>query len=251
MSVRDTVLVHHQEPRDEPTGPPIVFLPGFASTGPADWPAASWAIPFAHVGRETLVLELPGHGGAPPVTSIEQAATGQLLRRLSQAVQERVSGPVDVIGYSLGARLAWDLVGSGVLPTRRLVLGGLSPADPFPAVDIPAARDFCRSGARPTDPLTAAIAGLARDASATPEALLDLVAGLAQEPFVPSSNPPAVPTLLIAGDADEMARGAEQLVGQLADGELVQVPGDHRTALLSAEFRDVVARFLEVGSPLR
>lgn len=247
MSEAAAISVRYQASSGAPTGPPVVFLHGFASTGSADWPAASWAAPFAEAGRETLVVELPGHGQAAPVASVEDAVTHRLLRDIGAAVGSKVAGPVDVVGYSLGARLAWDLVGSGSLPTRRLVLGGLSPVDPFEAVDIAAARDLCRGGPGPTDPLTAAIAGMARDVSSTPEALIDLVAGLAQQPFRPGSNPPAVPTLLVAGDADELARGAEQLAGELPDGALVYIPGDHRGALLSPQFRDAVRRFLDVG----
>ena len=40
----------------------------------------------------------------------------------------------DVIGYSLGARLAWSPAATGRV--GRLVLGGLSPTDPIAGVDI-------------------------------------------------------------------------------------------------------------------
>lgn len=48
------------------TGPAVVLVHGFASSGSQDWPPARWAEPPARAGREVYVVDLPGHGGSRP-----------------------------------------------------------------------------------------------------------------------------------------------------------------------------------------
>ncbi|MET8849788.1 alpha/beta fold hydrolase [Amycolatopsis sp. NPDC004625] len=221
-----------------PVGPPVVLLHGFASSGAADWPAPRWAGPLAEAGRETFVVHLPGHRDGPAVAAVEDVTTGVVLRRLAAAVP---AGELDVVGYSLGARLAWSLAADEVLPVRRLVLGGLSGMDPFAALDPAALRAAVRTGAA-EDPLTAGIAGLVRAGDA--ESLLRLVEGLGREPFDPAGAVPKVPTLFLAGAADPMAAGVEKMAGRLPDARLQHVPGDHQGALAADELRTAVFGFL-------
>ncbi|WP_410586045.1 alpha/beta fold hydrolase [Amycolatopsis sp. lyj-23] len=219
-------------------GPPVVLLHGFASSGAADWPARRWAGPLAEAGRETFVVHLPGHPDGPAVAAVEDVTTGVLLRRLADAVPD---GEVDVVGYSLGARLAWSLAAEEVLPVRRLVLGGLSGMDPFAAVDPAALRVAVRTGAA-EDPLTAGIAGVIRGGDA--DSLLRLVEGLGREPFDPAGAVPKVPTLFLAGAADPVAAGIEEVAGRLPEARLQHVPGDHQGALATEELRTAVFGFL-------
>jgi len=204
-------------------GPPVVLVHGFASSADVDWPAERWAEPLAAAGRETIVVHLPGHPGGPRATP-----------------DDVTSGEIDLVGYSLGARLAWDLASRTTV--RRLVLGGLSPQEPFAAVDLAAARAAVQGGPSPADPLTAAIAGLVSTGDA--ESLLSLVEGLAAEPFDPGASIPSVPTLFLAGQDDFMAHGIETLVARVAGARLKHVPGDHRGALAGDEFRAAVFEFL-------
>ncbi|MEU5692813.1 alpha/beta fold hydrolase [Actinosynnema sp. NPDC020468] len=232
------------EPVTEVTGPPVLLIHGFTATGDVDFPAERWAAPLAAAGRETIVVHLPGHGGGPAVDSADDVTTTRVLERLAEGV-----GPVsevDVVGYSLGARLAWDLVASKLVPARRLVLGGLSPMEPFAAVDLAVARAAVQGGPQPTDMLTGIITGMVSAPGQDSESLLRLVEGLARESFDPAAGAPAVPTLFLAGQEDPMAQGVDQLVGLIADARLRQVPGDHLGALAGEEFRAAVFEFLGV-----
>ncbi|WP_020497958.1 alpha/beta fold hydrolase [Sciscionella marina] len=222
--------------------PFVLFLHGFASTGARDWPSVDWADPLARSGRKALVADLPGHGSAPPIGSDEDGTLDRVLARLGSAARAAPTAQIDVVGYSLGARLAWDFVAASPVPVRRLVLGGLSGQDPFAAVDVAA----LRSGAA-ADPLTAAIAELIAADGRPAESLIRLVAGLARSPFDPAANPPPVPTLVLAGNRDTMAADPSLLAGHLGDGVSGLVPGDHREALHSTEFRDRVLDFLVSG----
>ncbi len=235
--------VHRTPARGERSGPPVLLIHGFASRGAHDWPDASWAQPLAAAGRDVLVVDLPGHGdaaatGAPVPTSAVLAALADLARG---------EGDVDVVGYSLGARLAWDLAQASGVRVRRLVLGGLSAMEPFALVDVPAARAALDADAEGLDPLTGMILAMVSAPGNDPAALLEIVEGFAAEPFDPARGAPAVPTLMIAGEDDPMAQGVDELAARIADVGVVQlerVPGDHLGALHSPQLRAAVHRFL-------
>jgi pimeloyl-ACP methyl ester carboxylesterase len=236
--MKTALPVTRTAPAGAPAGPPVVLLHGFASDGAEDWPARRWAGPLAEAGRETFVVHLPGHRNGPAAADVAEVTTGVLLRRLADAVPP---GETDVVGYSLGARLAWSLAAEEVLPVRRLVLGGLSALDPFAALDPEALRTAVRTGAA-EDPLTAGIAAMIRGQDA--DSLLRLVEGLGREPFDPAAAVPRVPTLFLAGTDDPMTTGTATLAGRLPDARLRHVPGDHQGALAGEDLRAAVFEFL-------
>lgn len=246
MSPVSALPVDRSPSAGEVTGPPVVFLHGFASAADVDWPRTRWADPLSAAGRASLVVRLPGHEGGPAVASADEVTTRRILARIAEAVRMAPGEEIDIVGYSLGARLAWDLVAVSPLPVRRLVLGGLSPVEPFGAVDLGAARAFVTGGPRPADPITGIIAGMAAAPGHDAASLLYLVEGLAREPFDPSAKHPTVPTLLVAGDADPMARGIESVAERVPGAQLLRVPGDHVGALAGGDFRAAVFDFLGV-----
>lgn len=222
------------------TGRPIVFLHGLASSGSRDWPESAWRNVVD--GRPSIVIDLPAHGDSPAAGVL---TTSRLLDALASAIIGAAgTGEVDVVGYSLGARLAWDLAGHPSLRVRRLALGGLAADEPFAFVDLDAARSALLGGAAPSDPLTGMIAHMATLPGNDALGILDLIEGLAAEPFRPADRAPEQPALLLGGEADEMAAGIDDLARLLPQGSASCVPGDHLGALQSPEFRAAVGAFL-------
>lgn len=218
------------------TARPVVFLHGLASRGSQDWPETEWAGVLGD--RPRVVIDLPAHGEAEALGVVPTSA---VLDALAETI-----GPdeIDLVGYSLGARLAWDLARHPRVAVRRLVLGGLSAGEPFALVDLPAARAAVGGGAAPADPLTAMIVHMATLPGNRPAELLDLIEGLAAEPFAPEGGVPAQPVLLLGGADDAMAAGIDGLAALLPDALVQQVPGDHLAAPHTAEFRAAVRDFL-------
>lgn len=229
------VIVHTVTAKGQASGPPVLLIHGFASNGATDWPDDAWAHSLSDAGRDVLVVDLPGHGQSVPVA--EAAPTSAILDALA-AVVSTAGGTVDVVSYSLGSRLAWDLARRPDVQVRRAVFGGLSAAEPFGAVDVAAARAALAGGTAPEDPLTAMILGMASAPGNDPHSLLQIVEGLRAEPFLPSAEAPAVPVLVVSGESDPMGEGLEGLTALMPDARLVRVPGDHVGALRSAQFRE-------------
>lgn len=233
-------------PSSEATGrplPPIVLLHGFAATGDADFVATGWPESLAAAGRSAIAIDLPGHGESPAVAGPADARTSAVIAAILEAIAAVVpEGPIDVVGYSLGGRLAWELPAASPR-IRRLVLGGVSPMEPFAAVD-PAELGRALAGVAPQNPLVGMMAAMISAPGADTASLATLIPGLASEPFVPQASAPRVPTLLVAGEQDPMTQGIEALLDALPDGRLAHVPGDHRGALDSPEFRAAAIEFL-------
>ncbi|MEE1824034.1 alpha/beta fold hydrolase [Streptomyces sp. BE20] len=224
--------------------PPVVLLHGFVSDGVTDWIAPGTAAALAATGRTVVVPDLPGHGAsADPVDAAEMGA-GALTGRLLAALDALGVGEFDLVGYSLGARLAWEF--PAVAPGRvgRVVLGGLSPREPFAAVDVEALHRAVAGGGEPEDPFTGMVAGLVRSRGDRAPALARCVEGLRNTPFAPGGWAGRVAPVVVVGADDVMTRGIESIVAPLDGAELVTVPGDHLGAVAGAEFRRVVLKAL-------
>lgn len=223
--------------------PPVLLMHGFASSSAEDF--GDWADALAAGGRDAYLVDLPGHGGSPAVPGAGAGTTSAVVAALAAVVRSIDAEHVDVIGYSLGARLAWELP-AATGRVRRLVLGGLSPFEPFAGVDIVAIARAV-DGEPPADPFVGMMAGMVSGAGRDTDSLLALMAGLGSEPFAPedpASSRPDVPTLLVAGADDPMTQGLEGLTTVVPDARLVRVPGDHLGALHSPAFREAALTFL-------
>ena len=101
------------------SGPPLVLLHGFTQTG------RLWG-PFGErlAEHRTLVaLDLPGHAGSEAVRADLPTTAGLV----TEAVRATIgTAPCDVLGYSLGARVALHVVTGSDLEVGRLVCIGVT-----------------------------------------------------------------------------------------------------------------------------
>jgi pimeloyl-ACP methyl ester carboxylesterase len=223
-----------------PTGAPVLLIHGFASSGAADWVGPGWPAALAGIGRGAWVADLPGHGGGLPAAR-GSAPTSAVVAALADVARAASPEPIDVVGYSVGARLAYDLAATGVV--RRLVLGGLGAGDPFAGVDGDALAQAV-AGAPVDDPRLGWMAQWISAPGLDTPSLVALIEGLGSEPFQPAARPPQVPTLFLSGAADGLGEGIEEIVALVPGAQFGHVPGDHEAALHSPEFRAAVLAFL-------
>ena len=92
-------LVYQESRPRAVTGPPVLLVHGFA-TDSSDF--AGWADALAQAGRASILVDLPGHGASPSPAAADDATTSRIL----EAIAAIAPGEIDVVGYSLGARLA-------------------------------------------------------------------------------------------------------------------------------------------------
>jgi len=227
----------------EPTGAPVLLIHGFYSSGANDWPDDKWGEELVHKGRAAIVIDLPAHGSSARVGDTKSATTTRVIEAIADLVAKE-GGPVDVIGYSLGARLAWSFASRHPGLVNSALLAGLSPGDPFAVIDYKAARTFADEGTPPADKMTAMIVGMAVGPDKDSHSLINLMEGLGSEPFDPGAEAPKCPVLFVAGSEDQVAGGIDALEAHATGARTERVPGDHFSALHGQEFRKAAFRFL-------
>ncbi len=99
---------------------PVLLVHGFASSFDMNWRRTGWVDLLGDAGREVLGVDLLGHGDAP--RPHQPAAYADLGARVREAVPQ---GPIDAVGFSLGATVLLRLAAAHPGLIRRLVAGGV------------------------------------------------------------------------------------------------------------------------------
>jgi len=196
--------------------------------------------------RRVLTVDLPGHGHSVPIEARE--ARPSVIAAALAALIEAEDGPVDVVGYSLGARLAWELPGV-TTQVRRLVLCGLAPFEPLADLNLDAIRATV-AGSPATDPMPDLFAQIVTAPGNSAESLIAAIEGLRSEPFTPVTGFMTA-TLIVIGNDDESAAGSAAFTELLPNARVEWVPGDHPTVPFEPAFGDAVLRFLDGGEGQR
>ncbi|WP_346012309.1 alpha/beta fold hydrolase [Streptomyces sp. SID3343] len=233
------------DPGDGPdSGPPVLLVHGFCSDARRAWVDTGIVRALTDAGRTVFAPDLRGHGESPAPLGAAEAHAGAAAADLLAVLDAAGVDLFDVVAYSLGARVTWELVGLASARVDRVVLGGMSPFEPFAAVDVPALRSAVAGEAAPEDPLTAMIAGLIRAEGSRADGLVTCVEGLRETPFAPESWAGAVQPLFVVGADDAMTHGNEALLALAGHARPVTVAGDHLGALAGPGFRDAAVGFL-------
>jgi 2-succinyl-6-hydroxy-2,4-cyclohexadiene-1-carboxylate synthase len=249
------------------SGRGLLLLHGFTGRG------ASWG-PHISAFRQlatTIQVDLLGHGRSdapadPARQTVERQAADMaaILRRVDAT-------PVDVLGYSFGARVALALAVASPEVVRRLILESPSAgiADPVERrkrrlADETLADEIEYDGIAPfvalweNLPLFASHVGMPpeRRRRLHDERLLNLPAGLANSlrgagqgamtPLYDRLGEIATPTLVVCGEVDAVRSRAEEVATGIPGAALAIVPGVGHTPHLEspARFRDIVLPFI-------
>ena len=238
----DGVRLHVRDtgPRD---GPPVLLLHGFGSSLHT-WD--QWAA-LLEADRRVIRLDLPGFGltGADPTGDYSDLRAVALLDGLLDRLDV---ARADVIGSSMGGRIAWRFAAERPARVRKLVL--MAP-DGFASAgftyDRPAGvpllmralpytlpMPLLRGGVAPAYADAASLTESAleryRDMMIAPgvrQAILDRMATHVLVPPEPFLRRIAAPTLLLWGEADRMvpAAHAADYARELPDSRTVVLPG--------------------------
>lgn len=234
---------------------PILLLHGFASSTRLNWEDSGWVRALTDAGRKVITVDLPGHGGSSSPEEMDAYSPSRIRADLLQVlldahvhplVDGRPESGVDIIGYSLGSRLAWEFGATQPELVHRMVLGGPGSNDPLADFDLNAAQRFLADGTPIQDGSTSDLLRMARLVPTNDVfALLTMVEAVKREPFVPSDAVPRMPLLLVAGDADERARTLPELAELSGRAEVLWLPGrTHANAVTSRAFKSAAIDFL-------
>ena len=231
------------------SGRPAVLLHGYISASHETWLRSGAADGLLADGRRLIMPDMRGHGASakphdagayPPDALIDDVQT--LIERLGLT-------DYDLVGYSLGARVAARLLALGACP-HRAVLGGTGLE---PIIHATGRGDnyrsmFAQLGTFEPGTPEARWEEYITSIDADPAALVHLFDTFVDTPLE-ALGAVEVPTLVIAGEGDTARGSVEDLAVALPHGRLRRVDGDHLTALLGPQFRDAMAAFLAGREP--
>ncbi|MDO5751859.1 alpha/beta fold hydrolase [Arthrobacter sp.] len=235
--------------------PPVFLIHGFASSVELNWVKTGWVKALNQAGRRVISVDLPGHGRSLSPYDLDSYTPGKIRADLLQILFDEGVRPltdgdptsgVDLIGYSLGSRLAWEFGATQPEMVRRMVLGGPNPEDPLADFDLRAAQDFLNDGTPIADRSTAWLLNMAQVVPSNDTfALLALVQAVKMEPFDPTDAVPDMPILLVAGELDERARSMSRLAALSPDSQQLVIAGrTHNNTVTSREFKEAAISFL-------
>jgi pimeloyl-ACP methyl ester carboxylesterase len=218
--------------------PSVVFLHGWGGSSASTW--ADWPENFAARDRKVLMIDLPGHDrGASHNPKDYADLAGVIAERLP-------TGTLDVVAYSLGAKVALAIAAHDPARFGRLVLGGIGDNAFAPEPDASVLAAALVNGISANTP--APIAGLVRYAQAGggDPAALAAVLQRPRNPVIAEADLAKIANvLLINGSDDRIALPDQRLRTALHDPEYLLLPGvDHLSLPKQQAFRDAAADFL-------
>lgn len=218
--------------------PPVVLVHGFATSAARTWGDNGWIDLLGDMGRTVVAPDLLGHGTAPKPH--DPAAYAGLHTHLAASLPD---GPVDAIGFSLGAMLLLRLAADDAGRFRRLVVAGVG-ANVFRTDGSDVIRRAIAGDSDPADPVARYFATLAADPYADREALGALLEGDRRRLTPEDVAQVTCPTLVVLGDQD-FAGPPDPLVDALPNARLVVLPRtDHFATPKEFRFVDAALDFL-------
>jgi pimeloyl-ACP methyl ester carboxylesterase len=236
---------------DEGEGAPIVLVHGFASTAQVNWRHPGWVRTLTGAGRRVIALDNRGHGGSSKLydpAAYHSAVMAEDVRALLDHLDlERA----DVMGYSMGARIAAFFALAHPQRLRRMVLGGLGlhlvdgvglPESIAEALEAPSLADV-------RDPMGRMFRAFAEQTKSDLKALAACIRGSRQTLTRDQVAAIRAPVLVAAGTKDTIAGSAHELAALLPAARALDIPGrDHMLTVGDKVFKEGVRRFL-AGSP--
>jgi 2-succinyl-6-hydroxy-2,4-cyclohexadiene-1-carboxylate synthase len=102
----------------EGDGPPVLLLHGFTGRG------STWhdLVDMLSARHRTIAVDLLGHGASDAPTNPRRYGVDRQATDLAMLLERLTGAPADVLGYSMGARIAMRLAVDHPAVVRRLVL---------------------------------------------------------------------------------------------------------------------------------
>ena len=232
--------------------PTVVIVHGFASNSRDTWVLTGWARELTDAGYRVLALDQRGHGKSDKPHDPGAYAIRTLATDVETVMDTYLVEEAYYIGYSLGARVGWEVVRD--LPHRidRAVLGGVPDGIPLERLDLDQVRTFIATGEPVTDPATKSYITLTQRVPGNDlNSLLALAEGMrATRTIDPDpASAPVRPVLFATGEKDGVIAGSRALADAAPDSRFFEIPGrNHFNAPGSRAFKDAAQQFLAEGA---
>ena len=229
-------------------GEPIVLIHGFASTKEVNWVVPGWVTTLTRAGRRAIALDNRGHGQSSKLydpAAYDSATMADDVRALLDHLGiERA----DVMGYSMGARIAAFLALKHPARVRSVILGGLGirlvEGVGLPEINRRRAGGALACRCERSDRAHCS-AAFAEQTRSDLKALAACIRGSRQTLSREQVAAIEVPVLVAVGSKDDVAGSAQALADLIPGARALDIPGrDHMLAVGDKVFKAGVIDFL-------
>ncbi|MCL4768156.1 MAG: alpha/beta hydrolase [Hyphomicrobiaceae bacterium] len=232
---------------DAGAGDPILLVHGFASNTTVNWVDTGWVRYLTGNGFRVVSIDNRGHGRSQKLYGLDDYGAPMMAEDARRLLDHLGLARADVMGYSMGARIAAFLALAHPGRVRSCIFGGLGinmvrgmagtgpianalEADSIDQVTNPTARTF-RAFAEQTGSDLKALAACIRSSRA-PLAAEDL-------------GRLACPVLVAVGSEDVVGGSAAGLAALIPGAEALAIAGrDHMKAVGDRRYKEGVLEFL-------
>ncbi|WP_395697706.1 alpha/beta fold hydrolase [Methylocella sp.] len=226
---------------------PVILIHGFASNHAVNWFFPQWVKTLTEDGRRVVAFDNRGHGRSekfylPQDYDVRRMAH-DCLRLIDRLGIERP----DLMGYSMGARIAAFFAHAWPDRTRSLILGGLGhhlidgaglPLGVADAMEAPSADGLATENQR-------MFRLFAEATKSDLRAMAACIRGARRPLTEAEAGEIAAPTLVVAGSLDDVAGDPKRLAALFPNGRALEIAGrDHNRTVGDPAYKKAVLTFL-------
>lgn len=232
---------------DEGAGKPILLIHGFGSSARVNWVNPGWVDTLIKAGRRVVALDNRGHGDSDKPHDVAAYRVAAMADDARNLLIHLGIPRADVMGYSMGARIAAMLALAHPEMVRTLVFGGLGygivtgigpwgPVVEALQTDVPETI---------TDPIGLMFRKFADQTKSDRVALAACMRATRQPISADDLASLHLPVLVAVGEKDELAGSAADLAAIIPGAEVLDIPKrDHMLAVGDKVYKAGVLDFI-------
>ncbi|MGL5116843.1 MAG: alpha/beta fold hydrolase [Beijerinckiaceae bacterium] len=235
-------------PTTDDRGEPILLIHGFASNHAVNWVHTHWVKTLAHAGRRVIAFDNRGHGQSDKPYEATDYATARMAGDAAALLDHLGLKHIDVMGYSMGARITAFLALGRPDLVRSAILGGLGHRL-IESAGLPSGiAEALEAGslAEVADPMGRMFRAFAEATHSDLRALAACIRGSRQSLKPAGAAQVKIPVLVCVGTNDPIAGNAQLLAQLFPHGEAFDIAGrDHNLAVGDKSYKQAVLAFIE------
>jgi pimeloyl-ACP methyl ester carboxylesterase len=233
---------------DEGRGEPVLLIHGFASNKQVNWVYPGWVEMLVKAGRRVIAIDNRGHGESAGTHNPDDYGAPAMAEDARRLLEHLDLTGVDVMGYSMGARITAFLTLNHPDRVRSAIFGGLGYGmitgigDPEPIATALEAEKLSDV----KDRTGRAFRAFAEQTKSDRKALAACMRSSRQRISEAEVSRIAQPVLVAVGTKDEIAGSAADLARLMPRAEVLDILNrDHMVAVGDKVYKAGVLAFLE------
>lgn len=232
---------------DQGQGEPILLIHGFASNVQTNWIDTGWLRVLSEAGRRVIAYDNRGHGASEKLYDPAAYPAAMMAEDARRLLDHLGIARADVMGYSMGARIAAFLAMAHESRVRSLVFAGLgynmvrgvgAPGPIARALEAPSIDDVTNDTAR-------SFRAFAESTRSDLKALAACIRASRDKIDPQALARVKVPVLVAVGTQDVIAGSAADLAALIPGARVLDIPRrDHMKAVGDRAYKEGVLAFL-------